>query len=199
MAPRNSTAAAKRKAASASPERAPSDTSAARPVEESLAILAGGPIPLSDRQKEIVDAEEATSEITPGGVVEADPRMESEGVKSPIKADLDNPESPVMYDPKGTLASPEQPGDVTVGVGETPAQHEAHVQMSGAAVIAERLEKEEGPDGLPTEMVAREQHERAARLEFQRVSGDQPAERIGEGADNPNKTGDPAAKDDDSK
>lgn len=144
-------------------------------------------VPLTDRQEEILAADSATSEITAGGTVEADFRMEADGVKSPIKADFDNPESGLIYDPASTIVGPKEPGEVTVGVGETPAQHEAHVQLSGAPIIAERLEKEAGPDGLSTDLIAREQQERAARLEFQRVSGDQPAERIGEGADNLNK------------
>jgi hypothetical protein len=182
MAPKSKTAASRANRAAA--RNAP----AVRSVEESLAVLAGGPVPLSEQQEEILNAEEGTSEITPGGVVEADPRMESDGVKSPIKADFDNPESGLVYDEKSTLASPEKPGDVKVGPGETPAQHEAHVQLSGAAIVQERLEREEGPEGLPTDVIAREQQTRAANAEFQRVDSDMQADR-GESGNNPNKLG----------
>jgi hypothetical protein len=182
MAAKSKTAASRANRAAARNEPA----AAARPVEESLAILAGGPIPLSAQQEEILNAEEGTSEITAGGVIEADPRMkDSQGVESPIKADFDNPESGLIYDPKSTLASPEKPGAVTVGPGETPAQHEAHVLLSGAAVVAERLEKEDGPEGLPTDVIAAEQSRRAAHAEFQRVDGDSQADR----GNNPNKLG----------
>jgi len=101
-----------------------------------------------------------------------DLRQETAGVKTPIKADFDNPESPLIYDPKAALVAPADPDKlVKVETGETAAQHEAHVQLSGPAVIAERLEAEAGPDGVATDVIARQQHERAAKLEFQRVDG----------------------------
>jgi hypothetical protein len=181
MAPKSKTAASRANRAAARNEPA----TAPRSVEESLSILAGGPIPLSEQQEEIANAEEGTSEITPGGVIEADPRMETDGVKSPIKADFDNPESGLVYDEKSILASPEKPGDVKVGPGETPAQHESHVLLSGAAVVQERLEKEAGAEGLPTDVIAADQQRRAANAEFQRIDSDSQADR----GNNPNKLG----------
>jgi hypothetical protein len=123
-----------------------------------------------------------------------DLRMEAAGVKTAVKADFDNPESPVIADPAGTLVAPVLPSDsVKVKPGETVAMHEAHVQLSGPAIIAERLEKEAGPDGLPTELVAREQHERAARLEHQRIDGSAVVANQGLEGLNPRKTGPDAA------
>ena len=139
-------------------------------------------VQLSEQQEEIRDAKKATSTVEKGGVVKADFRMESEGIKSPIKADFDNPESGLIYDPASTIVAPKEPGKVTVGAGETVAQHEAHVLLSGPAVIAERLEQEAGADGLPTDVIARRRQEGVAKTEFQRVSGDAQADRAAEDA-----------------
>jgi hypothetical protein len=141
----------------ASPEAAPLTTEAPRTPE----------------QETIASAKTATSDITAGGaetVPESAIRMESEGVLTPIKSDFDNPESPVIGDPAGALVSPALPGKVTVGPGETAAQHEAHVLTSSPAMIAERIELEQGPDGLPTDVIAAAQQARVVKTDFQRIA-----------------------------
>lgn len=143
-------------------------------TQEALAALAGHPVQTAE-QKEIASAKKATSKVTAGGTETVDEkkiRMESEGVLTPIKSDFDNPESPVVGDPAGALVGPKAPGPVKLGVGETAAQHEAHTLMSAPEMIAERIERESGPEGLPTDVIAREQQDRVARAEFQRVDGD---------------------------
>lgn len=130
--------------------------------------------PLSGDRAKIKSAKTATSKVEAGGAKSVDEkaiRMESEGVLTPIKSDFDNPESPVVGDPAGALVGPEDPGKVKVGLGETAQQHEAHVLLSHPERIAERIEKESGPDGLPTDVIAREQQARVTRTEFQRVDG----------------------------
>lgn len=132
------------------------------------------PAALTDEQEKVASAKKATSKTETGkaqAVGEKKIRMESEGVLTPIKSDFDNPESPVVGDPSGALVGPADPGKVKLGAGETAAQHEAHVLLNAPQMIAERIEKESGPEGLPTDVIAREQQARVARTEFQRVEG----------------------------
>lgn len=159
-------AAKSRKAAASKPE-----TTATTPVVASTEP--------TEEQKKIASATKPTSNIEAGGAVKTDEkkiRMESNGVMTPIKSDFDNPESPVVGDPAGALVGPKPPGKVKLGVGETAAQHEAHHLMSAPENIAERIEKESGPDGLPTDVIAREQQARISRTEFQRVEGPSPGD-----------------------
>lgn len=128
---------------------------------------------LTPEQQEVAAASKPTSNIEAGGVEKVKDtaiRMESEGVLTPIKSDFDNPESPVIGDPEGALVGPKDPGKVTIGPGETAAQHEAHVLMNSPQRIADRIEQESGPDGLPTDVIMRRQAEDVAREQFQRVS-----------------------------
>lgn len=98
-------------------------------------------------------------------------RMESEGVLTPIKADLASPESPVLHDPSGWGAEPGTPEKVDkIGEGETAAQYEAHTLVSSPTAIAERIEAESGPDGVPTDVVVAQQAAEARKAEFQRVA-----------------------------
>lgn len=147
-------------------------------TQEALAALAGQPV-LTEEQKKVSSATKATSKIEAGGTEKVDEgkiRMESEGVLTPIKSDFDNPESPVVGDPAGALVGPKEPGKVKIGPGETAAQHEAHSLMSHPARIAERIKLESGPDGLPTDVIARRQQEEIAKTEFQRVQGPNPGD-----------------------
>lgn len=165
--------------------KSPSKSARSRAAKpETTVTPANAPAPepqLSDAQQETANATSATSKVEPGEALKVDDfRVETEGVKNPIKSDFDNPESPMMYDPAGTMVGPAKPGPVKIGVGETLAQHEAHVLLNGAEVIAERLEAEAGPDGVSADIIAREQQARAAGAEFQRVDGDQAADRSGD-------------------
>jgi hypothetical protein len=163
-----------KKTAASSKSRASSTTTKAS-AREQARETAVDDVQLSPEQKAAASAKTGTSDIEAGGVEkvkETAIRMESEGVLTPIKSDFDNPESPVVGDPAGALVGPKDPGKVTVGPGETAAQHEAHALMSHPARIAERIELESGPEGLPTDVIARRQQEDIARAEFQRVDGD---------------------------
>ena len=163
--------ATEKKTGAASPTR-----SAARRTRAKTVAAPTSPAPeptLTEEQETVLNAKKATSKIEAGGTVtvkESAIRMESEGVLTPIKSDFDNPESPVIGDPSGALVGPKDPGKVTVGPGETAAQHEAHVLMNSPQRIADRIEQESGPDGLPTDVIMRRTAEDVARVQFQRTS-----------------------------
>jgi hypothetical protein len=98
--------------------------------------------------------------------------METDGVLTPIKADFASPESAIYHDPAMADKAPATPEKVeSLKPGETLAQHEAHVLLSSPQAIAERIEAESGPDGVPTDVVVASQAADATRTEFQRVSG----------------------------
>lgn len=101
-------------------------------------------------------------------------RMETDGVLTPIKADFASPESPVLHDPASWSVEPGIPEKVeSLKEGETAAQYEAHVLVSSPGAVAERIERESGPDGVPTDVVVAEQAASARQAEFQRVAGTQ--------------------------
>lgn len=109
----------------------------------------------------------AAASADPAGI-----RMETDGVLTPIKADFASPESAVYHDPALAGVAPATPEKIDkLEPGETLAQHEAHVLVSSPQAIAERIEKESGPDGLPTDVIVAAQAAEARSTEFQRVSG----------------------------
>jgi hypothetical protein len=114
----------------------------------------------------------STSRASGERVNTSDLRQETDGVKTAIQADIASPESPILPDEKLAEVGPAEPQKIgKLEQGDTVASHEAHVVTSSPAALVERIEKESGPDGLPTDVIAREQQARAARLEFQRVEG----------------------------
>lgn len=89
------------------------------------------------------------------------------------KADYAAPESAVL--PKSdivNLGSPD-PEPVVVKAGETAAMHEAHVELGTKKDISERIALEEGPNGLPTDVISRGQQARAVATETGRVTFDE--------------------------
>lgn len=136
-----------------------------------VALDPTAPPPITEAQAEIKNATEGTSTAEAGGVEKVDEseiRMEAEGVKTALKADFDNPESPNVADSTLPLVGPKDPAPVTVGVGETPAMHEAHVLLGSPQQIAERIRRE-AEEGLPTDEIARQQQADAGNVEFQRI------------------------------
>lgn len=89
------------------------------------------------------------------------------------KVDPANPESPVLpvNAEEAASAEPAEPEPIEIEEGDTVAAHESHTLMSSPSKIAERLELESGEDGLPTDVIARNQQEASAKLEEGRISG----------------------------
>lgn len=92
-----------------------------------------------------------------------------EQVQVYTKLDRSNPESPVVPLTSAVNAAPRDPEEQTVKAGDTVAAHEAHTLTSSDARISERIEQESGDKGLPTDVIARRQHEDAARAEADRL------------------------------
>jgi hypothetical protein len=93
--------------------------------------------------------------------------VKAEDMRQTIKSDPAAPESPVVPTEDADLTdAPAEPKAVKVKEGDTLAAHESHVLLSSQDAIDERIEREQ-KENLTTDVIAREQQERAVAHEAQ--------------------------------